>query len=103
MEKVIYCIGKTENVQLFNGVGIESLTITDQLTLKETIDELAEKGAKIIIVSESLKVELKETLQKYQEKTFPIILILPIDEASTGEGVKKIQHDVEKAIGINIF
>ena len=104
MEKVdIAVIGETNNVVLFNAVGMKTFVLSDPLEIDKKIFELYKNGCKIIYVSEKIYVSITETLEKYATLAYPIILPLPINSSSTGVGEKKIKDSVEKAIGINIF
>lgn len=99
----IACIGENEDIIIFNGIGITPFVIKDRKEVSKKIDELAEGGTKVVIVSDIFQEGISETLEKYQEQSFPIILLLPLGGVETGLGIEKIRKDVERAIGINIF
>lgn len=56
--KDIFAIGSTQTVLLFQGIGIESFIINNEVELKNKIEELA-PTAKIIFISESFKSALR--------------------------------------------
>lgn len=99
----IACIGENEDIIIFNGIGITPFVIKDREEVSKKIEELAEGGTKVVIVSDIFQEGISETLEKYQEQSFPIILLLPLGGVETGLGIEKIRKDVERAIGINIF
>lgn len=104
MNKIeIACLGENEDIILFNGIGITPFVIKDHKILMDKIDELADLGTKVIIVSDIFQDSIKESLEKYQNRSFPIILLLPLGGYETGLGIEKIRKDVERAVGINIF
>lgn len=99
----IACLGENEDIIIFNGIGITPFVIKSRHEIIEKIDELAALGTKVIIVSDIFQQAIADTLEKYQDDPFPIILMLPLGGIETGLGLEKIQKDVERAIGINIF
>lgn len=103
MKIEIACLGENEDIILFQGAGITTFVIKDRKKLNEKIDELAELGTKIILVSDIFNEAIVETLEKYQNEAYPIILSLPLSGIESGKGLEKIRKDVERAIGINIF
>lgn len=104
MNKIeIACLGENEDIIIFNGIGITPFVISDYRLIEEKIEELAQAGTKVIIVSDIFEASIQETLEKYQDQSYPIIILLPLSGFETGQGLEKIRKDVERAIGINIF
>ncbi|HNZ50773.1 MAG TPA: V-type ATP synthase subunit F [Bacilli bacterium] len=96
-------IGLDETVLIYNALGIKTFVIKQADEADNIIFKLVNQKFKIIFVSEAIYSHIPETLEKYQSLPFPMILPLPMEQASAGIGLKKIQDNVEKAIGINIF
>lgn len=101
-ERKIVAIATTEKVFLFNSIGIEALIIEEK-NLEKNIEKLILDGLEIFLVSENLDSKLLDLREKYADKAYPVFLLLPIDFPASGKGTKKIEKDVEMAIGINIF
>ena len=100
--KDIVAIGSSENVMLFQSVGIKAYVISDETLLKQTIDELA-KETKIIFVGEALEPLMVDIKKKYEDQAYPIIVCIPMDGIKSNLGLEKLKKDVEKAVGISIF
>lgn len=99
----IAIIGQTDNVYLFNAIGLKTYVSQTPQEAERVIYQLATQKCRIIYVDEPLYEVIPETIERYQNVAFPIILPLPIGEKSKQLGKKKIRENVEKAIGINIF
>lgn len=99
----IAAIATTNNVTIFNSVGIKTYIKEDLNEIDKLIYELSKNGCKIVYISEELYLKIPNTLSKYANVPYPIIIPLPIDNKSSGVGDEKIRKSVEKAIGINIF
>lgn len=104
MEKVhMAAVGCTEEIYLFNAVGIATILAKTPVDADQKIFELVQAGCKIIYLTEELYTQMKETLEKYAKSAFPIIIPIPSLAGSTGVGVKKVRSNVEKAIGMDIL
>jgi V/A-type H+-transporting ATPase subunit F len=100
--KEVVAIGSSENVMLFQSVGIQAYIISDETLLKETIDKLANE-TKIIFVGEALEPLMTDIKKKYEDRTYPIIVSIPMEGIKSSLGLEKLKKDVEKAVGISIF
>jgi len=98
--KVIYALGNSKTVFLFQSIGIEAFLVTNEKAFNEKLKELT--NAKIIIVAETLAPFLSDS-QKYEKETYPIILFLPMEGKESGLGLEQLKKDVEKAIGIALL
>ncbi|MDD4123470.1 MAG: V-type ATP synthase subunit F [Bacilli bacterium] len=104
MEKIeVAAIGSTDEIYLFNAVGIMTVLVQDPQEADKKVFELSQAGCKIIYLFEELYTMMGETLEKYKDKTFPIIIPIPSQKGSKGVGMKKIRDNVEKAIGMDIL
>ncbi|MDD3107001.1 MAG: V-type ATP synthase subunit F [Bacilli bacterium] len=96
-------IGLDETVLIYNALGIKTFIIKQVSEADAIIFKLANQKCKIIFTSEDIYTHIPETLEKYQSNPFPMIIPIPMEKESASVGLKKIQENVEKAIGINIF
>ncbi len=104
MEKIdIAAIGQSNEIYLFNAVGITTIVAATPGEADQKIFELSQAECKVIYLEEALYVQMGETLEKYKTKAFPIIIPIPTQEGSQGVGLKKIRDNVEKAIGMDIL
>ncbi len=104
MEKIdIAAIGNSDEIFLFNAVGINTIVAKTPEDADKKIYELSQAGCKIVYLFEELYSQMDETLEKYKAKTFPIIIPIPSQKGSQGIGEQKIRDNVEKAIGMDIL
>jgi len=105
MEKTIdtAIVGTTDEILLFNAVGITAFPVKDASEAEKTITKLSQRECKIIYVTEELYETIPETIGKYQFSAFPILIPIPSGKGSKGIGLKRIADNVENAIGIDIF
>ncbi|MFA5006616.1 MAG: V-type ATP synthase subunit F [Candidatus Izemoplasmatales bacterium] len=99
----VAAIGPTDAVLLYNAAGFMTFVAPTPAEADRIVFKLYGDGCKVILVDEDLYVAMSETIRKYQQKPFPILMPVPMSKPSLGLGLKKIQENVEKAIGINIF
>lgn len=102
MKSKIAALATTEKVLLFNSIGIDSYVVTNE-NVSTKIKKLLKEDIKIFIISENLNDFITEIKNDFIDTAYPLFLLLPIDNKHTNAGTLKIEKDVEKAIGINIF
>ncbi|MBQ3001324.1 MAG: V-type ATP synthase subunit F [Bacilli bacterium] len=103
MSVSIAAIGMDDSLKIYASVGIKVVIVNDVSEVDKKIFSLSKDGCKIIYVTDHIYKNISEVLEKYAYKAYPIILPLPLDNKNEGIGMKKIEANVEKAIGINIF
>jgi V/A-type H+-transporting ATPase subunit F len=105
MEKTIEVaiIGNDETILLYNAVGIRAFPVKNALDADKLIFKLFSQKCIIIYVTEDIYALIPETIEKYQFSAFPILIPIPSGTKSQGVGLRKIQKNVENAIGIDIF
>lgn len=96
-------IGDSNMVYLFNAIGIRTFSLKDPADVEKVIFQLETQKTKIIFLSEDIYTKVPEVIEKYKTSLFPILIPIPIKAESREIGLKKIQENVEKAIGFNIF
>ncbi|MGI6392803.1 MAG: V-type ATP synthase subunit F [Candidatus Izemoplasmatales bacterium] len=99
----IAIVGTTDQILLFNTVGIRAFQVKDNQEAERAIAELANRKCKLIFLAEDLYEKIPETIEKYHHLPFPILTVLPIDKETKNIGMAKIKQNVENAIGINLF
>ncbi|MBQ5746694.1 MAG: V-type ATP synthase subunit F [Clostridia bacterium] len=102
-ETKIAVIGDRASVIIFSAVGI---TVKEAETPKEAegaVMELVQKGYKIIYITEVLFQGIPDLVEKYRECAYPSIIPIPDRSGSMQIGEKNVIHNMEKAIGTNIF
>ncbi|MDP3130135.1 MAG: V-type ATP synthase subunit F [Bacillota bacterium] len=99
----VAAIGRTDAVLLYNAAGFQTFIVAGAGEADKIVFQLSNAKCKVILIDEDLYPAMTETLKKYKTSAFPILMPVPMSSASKGIGMKKIQENVEKAIGINIF
>lgn len=103
-EKIdIAAIGDSDNILLFNAIGVRTYISKNPVEIDRIIFELVKLKCKIIYVTEELYTLIPNTIDKYKALPFPIIIPIPSTEENKGIGMKRIKESVEKAIGFDIF
>ena len=57
----------------------------------------------MIYVTESVAENILETIHRYDDKFLPAIILIPDHTGTRGIGKKRVQDNVEKAVGQNIL
>lgn len=106
----IAAIGDRDSVISFKALGIDVFSIdnfeNDEISsskIKATIDNLASNKYAIIFITEEYANKAQEVLERYKNEILPMITLIPNNKGSLNIGMSKINENVEKAIGTNIF
>ena len=106
----IAAIGDKDTVTSFKALGIDVFSVenleNDDIVIqkiKATIDKLAISGYGIILITEDYALRAESVLERYKNEVMPIITLIPSNKGSKGIGIAKIDENIEKAIGTNIF
>ncbi|CAM3390779.1 V-type ATP synthase subunit F [Pseudostreptobacillus hongkongensis] len=106
----IAAIGDRDTVISFKVLGIDVYSIenfeNDELIsqkIKATVDNLASNGYGIIFITEEYAQKSVEVIERYKNEVLPIITLIPNNKGSLNIGMNKIDENIEKAIGTNIF
>ncbi|EKN41726.1 V-type ATP synthase subunit F, partial [Clostridium botulinum CFSAN001627] len=70
---------------------------------KRTIDKMAAEKYAIIFVTEQIAKDLEETIERYNRELIPAVILIPSNQGSLNIGMKRINDNVEKAVGVNIL
>ena len=102
-ETKIAVIGDRASVIIFSAVGV---TVKEADTPKEAeraVFELVQQGYKVIFITEVLFRDIPDLVEKYRESAYPTLIPIPDRSGSMHIGEKSVIHNMEKAIGTNIF
>lgn len=106
----IAAIGDRDTVMSFKVLGLDVYSIenfendeTASNKIKATIDNLASNGYGIIFITEEYAEKSIEVIERYKNEVIPIITLIPNNKGSLNIGINKIDENIEKAIGTNIF
>lgn len=96
-------VGDRDSIFIFKALGLEIFPCNDGEEARKTIDKLAMSNYSIIFVTENIANKIMDTIDRYQKKYTPAVVLIPSSQGSLGIGIKKINDNVEKAVGVNIL
>lgn len=96
-------VGDKDSIFIFKVLGIEIFSCNNGDEARKIIDKLAMKDYSIIFVTENIASQIIDTIDRYQKKYTPAVVLIPSSQGSLGIGIKKINDNVEKAVGVNIL
>lgn len=96
-------VGDKDSILAFKAIGIEIFEVTNSEEARKTVDKLANNNYGVIYITEQVASEIEETIDRYIKSITPTIVLIPSSQGSLGIGKKKINDNVQKAIGMNIL
>ncbi|GEL66181.1 V-type ATP synthase subunit F [Marinilactibacillus psychrotolerans] len=103
MPNNIGVVGDRESVLAFRMLGFDVHFATEAKEARRIIDKLAEKNYGVVYLTEQLAELIPETIRRYDAKMTPAVILIPNHAGSRGIGKKRVQENVEKAVGQNIL
>ncbi|OAT86992.1 V-type ATP synthase subunit F [Candidatus Arthromitus sp. SFB-turkey] len=96
-------VGDKDSIFIFKSLGLEIFPCERGEDAKKIIDKLALKNYAVIFVTENIVQQIMDVIDKYQKKYIPSVVLIPSSKGSLGIGIKKVNDNVEKAVGVNIL
>lgn len=96
-------VGARDTVLAFKALGLSVDPVENAEQASSAVFHLAQSGCAVIFVTEEFYNQIGETLERYKSQALPAILPIPSAAGATGEGMKNIRRNVEKAIGADIL
>lgn len=96
-------VGDKDSILPFKILGFSVFATSEPEEARETIDRLAKENYGIIYLTEELAKDMSDTIRRYDALLTPAIILIPNHSGSLGTGKKRIQDNVEKAVGQNIL
>ena len=96
-------VGDKDSILAFKAIGIDVYPVVEIEEARKTIDKMAMEGYAVIFVTEQVAKDLDETIERYNKAMVPAIILIPSNQGSLNIGMKRIQENVEKAVGVNIL
>lgn len=103
MSHKIGVIGDKNSVLIYRMLGFDVFSTSNPNEASQKIDELANNEYGVIYVTEKIAEDISETIHKYDEKMLPAIILIPDQTGSRGIGKRRVQENVEKAVGQDIL
>lgn len=99
----IAIVGNRDAILPFRIIGFQSFPVTNPQEAINTLRRLARDNYGIIYLTEDIAAAIPETISYYDSQLTPAVIILPTHKGSQGLGLKRVQDNVEKAVGQNIL
>ncbi len=96
-------VGRHESILLFSAAGIPTVSATTDAEALQAVRSLIKDGTQVIFLTENFAAALEEELHAYRMNSYPIILSVPEKSGPSGYSMQKINANMEKALGTNIF
>ncbi len=96
-------VGDKDSVLAFKAIGIDVYGVSEKEEARKTIDRMAMEDYAVIFVTEQIAEQLEETIERYNKAMVPAIILIPSNQGSLNIGMKRVQDNVEKAVGVNIL
>lgn len=103
MQYKIGVIGDEESVLMFRLFGFDVRFADTGEEASEILDELDKDNYGVIYLTESLAEQIQEKVRSYDIKQTPALILIPDRTGSKGVGIRRVNENVEKALGENIF
>ena len=103
MSQKIAVIGDKNSVLIYRMLGFDVFFTSEAEDARNDMDELANENSGVIYVTETIAENIMETIRKYDEKMLPAIILIPDHTGSRNIGKRRVQENVEKAVGQNIL
>lgn len=103
MYKKIGVVGDKDSVLAFKAIGIDVFPVVEADEARRTVDKLAIEEYAVIFVTEQVAQKIDETIERYNKMITPAVILIPSNQGSLNIGMKRIQDNVEKAVGVNIL
>lgn len=99
----IAIVGNRDAILPFMMIGFQTFSVTSPQEAVNQLRDLARKDFGIIYLTEDIAAQIPETIAYYDSQLTPAVILLPTHKGSLGLGLKRIEANVEKAVGQNIL
>jgi V/A-type H+-transporting ATPase subunit F len=103
MAHKIGVVGDKDSVLAFRMLGFDVHFASEAKEARRAIDKLADEDYGLIYLTEQLAEEIPDTIRRYDALMTPAVILIPNHAGSRGIGKKRVQENVEKAVGQNIL
>lgn len=103
MASKIGVVGDKDSILGFKMLGFDVTFVENGTEARQAIDKMAGENYGIIYLTEKIAETIPETIERYDAKMTPAVILIPNHDGSRGIGKKRVQDNVEKAVGQNIL
>jgi V/A-type H+-transporting ATPase subunit F len=95
----IAVIGEKDIILPFKAIGFAVFYDTEADGIIKRCKQLAERDCQIILITEKEAEKVGEYLDSRMAVPYPIIMTIPDGITNSGYGIKRLEKNIEKAIG----
>lgn len=100
---LIGVIGESDAVKAFRTVGMQVLSAATKQEAERAVHQMVTGGITVIFITEDVAGTIPDTLARYDGSPEVTLIPIPGSRGSTGFGMKRVQANVEKAVGADIL
>ena len=99
----IAVVGDKNSILAFKALGVDVYTVSDSEEARRTVDTIARNNYGIIFITEQIASLIPDTIDRYDNEIIPAVILIPSNQGTLDIGMKRINENVEKAVGSNIL
>lgn len=96
-------IGDKDSVLAFKALGVHVFTVSEGDEARKMVDTLARDNYGIIFITEQIASLIPDTVERYDKEIIPAVILIPSNQGTLDIGIRRINENVEKAVGSNIL
>lgn len=96
-------VGHRDAILPFRMIGFQIFPVNSSQEAINTLRKLADDNFGIIYLTEDIAKDIPETLNHYDSQLTPAVILIPTHKGRLGIGMRRVEENVEKAIGQNIL
>ncbi len=96
-------VGDKDSILGFKALGISAYPVLDKDEARRVVDSIAKDNYGIIFITEQTASLIPETIERYNNEIIPSVILIPSNQGTLNIGMKRIDKNVEKAVGTNIL
>ncbi|HHV72754.1 MAG TPA: V-type ATP synthase subunit F [Clostridia bacterium] len=96
-------VGDKDSVLAFKALGVDVFPVYDGVEARRIVDTIAQQKYGIIFITEQIASLIPETIERYDRELIPAIILIPSNQGTLNIGMRRINENVENAIGSNIL
>lgn len=100
--KALAIIGQRETIMPFLATGA-TVVYAKKGECVSVVENLIDKGYKIIFYTEEFIEELNDILMEYRNHTVPCLIPIPTGRGKTKLAIERIRGVIKKAVGADVF
>ncbi|AXY25602.1 V-type ATP synthase subunit F [Suicoccus acidiformans] len=96
-------VGNRDAILPFRMIGFDVYAVNTGEEAHEVIDDLAGDNYGIIYLTEDFAKEIPDVIRHYDSQITPAVILIPTHKGQTNIGMRRVQENVEKAVGADIL